>query len=828
MRTISKSIAVLLVMCFVFQTAFAEEEIMSFYKLYENPKGFSLNQSNLVNNHPFEKIGDLLISGEELTRFDTLRVNVPVFIVSNGKSVQFSITNIKDYKNNRSDFKWKLTDEGASRIEQLDWKKKIGFGALLVQTSFDNDTWETVYSNTNVFSTYQHSLKNFYSAKRSDINAGCYYKVIVAYKMSRKTQQRNFLFFDTSSWENKWIVDVFTFYLLADECSATTTDVDYSSMTITDDSNSGVVGAVFGNATTANRVAGEEIFHAAQGHGFAAEAANMQEAATRGILNGDTVKHVGADIDPMTGHIVKNGADYIIESRNGIITEIQSKYYNTPSATLNACFGDNGLFKYYSSFDDVSQTYVPMIIEVPADQYDQVILLMQKKIKQGRVPYVTDPADAEKIIRKGTITFRQAVNIAKAGNIESLIFDAKNSCVSATSAFSVSVVVTYAVSIWNNDPADIALQKSLYAGIKVGGNAFVTSVLSSQLSKAGLNSLLVPGSEAVIRAIGPKASAVIINAARIGAKPIYGAAAMKSAAKLLRSNAITATVSLAVFAVPDVIDIFRGRISGKQLVKNLAETAGGIGGGMAGAAGGAAGGAAIGSIIPGIGTAVGATVGGIIGALGGGVGGSLGVGAVADLIAEDDADEMLDIITVEFQNLVEEYLLNNDEATNVSNELQKELDTNVLKDMYASRNQHTYARNIVEKLIQAEVKKRKTISTPSDEEMASSMVDILEDIYDEAGLFDAEGTEIPDETMISDGLAGQSDTSGLGDILYEECAILAEEYGLNDEQITNVNSAINRELTEEVLHDLETVDNPNIYARLVVKTLIDEELRKLD
>ncbi len=66
--------------------------------------------------------------------------------------------------------------------------------------------------------------------------------------------------------------------------------------------------------------------------------------------------------------------------------------------------------------------------------------------------------------------------------------------------------------------------------------------------------------------MGPKASAVLINAFRVGSKPIYGAAAMKAAAKLL-SNTITAGITFVVLSSFDVANIFRGRISGKQLFK---------------------------------------------------------------------------------------------------------------------------------------------------------------------------------------------------------------------------------------------------------------------
>ena len=713
-KQLLRMVSILMVITLFTQIALAEDHVVTVNTFYESTKSFSV-ESNDYRNRTEGFIGKLSISGPGLKLLDSTDVQNPIYVVNTGSSVQFSLLNITDYINIRSDFAWKLADDGTSKIGMYDWKKKIGVGAIMVQKSDNGTVWTNVYSNTNVLADYNQNIKNFYSARRDDLNEGSYYRVIIAYKMTRKKEQKNFLFIDTSSWENSWKTEIYEFFIIADEAAATAENPNYSAINGDNGSSVGDVGAVFGNQTTANQIAGEEIFNSAAGHGYAAEAANIQSAAQKGILNGDTVEHTGANN-------AKNGSDYVITSKDGMtITQIQSKYYNTPSATLNACFDETGVFRYYADQG------VPMVIEVPADQYDKVVILMKNKISQGLVPGVTDPAEAENIIRKGSITYKQAVNIAKAGNVDSLKYDAKNGCVSAATAFGITAVVIFATSIWNHDTVEVALQKSIYEGLRVGGNAFVTSVLAGQLTKTGLNSLLVPSSEAVIHALGPKASAVIINATRIGAKPIYGAAAMKSAAKMLRSNAITATISLVVFTVPDIVDIFRGRISGKQLLKNLATTAGGVGGGMAGAAGGAA----LGTLIfPGVGT----TIGGIIGALGAGIGASMGIDALGNLIAEDDADEMLDIITTEFQNLAEEYLLNNNEATNVSEKLQEQLDAKALKDMYAAKNHNIYARNMVEKLINTEVKKRKAITLPTDEEMAEELIDVLEDIYDEADL----------------------------------------------------------------------------------------------
>lgn len=219
---------------------------------------------------------------------------------------------------------------------------------------------------------------------------------------------------------------------------------------------------------------------------------------------------------------------------------------------------------------------------------------------------------------------------------------------------------------------DVALKSATYSGLKVGGTAFVTIVLASQLSKAGLNSALVGSSQALVGLMGPKASAVLVNAFR-GGSNIYGAAVMKSAAKLLRGNVITAGVTVVVLSSFDIANIFAGRISGKQLFKNLANTTSTVAGGTAGWMGGAAIGSAI---LPGVGTGV----GGLIGSIGAGAVASKVTDTVVGSFVEDDADEMVKIIERVFGELAVDYLLNKEEAEKTTDRLRDKLDGKTLKE----------------------------------------------------------------------------------------------------------------------------------------------------
>ena len=477
---------------------------------------------------------------------------------------------------------------------------------------------------------------------------------------------------------------------------------------------------VYGNISNASTIYGTDKFSTPRGHGFAAEEVNhlFDKLSNADFFGQGKVKLVGEDIDPETGRIIKDGADRVV---NG--TNIQTKYCKTGGKCISECF-ENGKFRYMNSDG------TPMQVEVPSDKYESAVQAMENRIKNGEVPGVTDPKEAKKIVRKGHFTYEQAKNIAKAGTVESITFDAVNGAIIATSAFGISTVLTFATSIWNGQDFDVAIKNATHTGLKVGGTTFITAVLSSQLSKAGLNSALVSSSEAIVNIMGPKASAMLVNAFRSGTN-IYGAAAMKSAAKMLRGNAITATVSVVVLSSVDVVNIFRGRISGKQLFKNVANTASAVAGGTAGWVGGATAGAALGSVVPIIGTAVGGFVGGLLGSFAGGAASSKLSNAVLGSFIEDDADEMVRIIESVFQKLALDYLLNQKEAENIVDALKNDLTGGTLKDMFASSNRENFAKKLLIPHIEKEVNKRKKIKLPTDKEMQNCLRDVLEELADE-------------------------------------------------------------------------------------------------
>ena len=460
-----------------------------------------------------------------------------------------------------------------------------------------------------------------------------------------------------------------------------------------------ISGITYGNISNASSMYFDDKIVSPKGHGFAAEHANHLMDV-----------YLGKDSYIVGDDNLKNGADRLV---NGI--NIQSKYCRSGSDCIKNCFS-NGEFRYWNPDG------TPMKIEVPSDMYDSAIQAMKHRIEKGEVKGIADPKEAENIIVKGHFTYAQAKNIAKAGTIESIVYDAASGIIIARNAMGITATISLAMSLWNGAELDIAIKNATIQAIKVGGTTFITAILAGQLSKAGLNSLLVGSTEKIVGILGPKASAVLINAFRSGTN-IYGAAAVKSLAKSVRTNIITATAAFVVLSAGDVSNIFRGRISGKQLFKNLTNTASSMAGGSAGWIGGTMAGSLLGP--------VGAGLGGIIGALGGGKVASELSGKALNHFIEDDAEEMVRIIQKEFAKLAEEYLVNQKEAEDIVEALKCKLTGKILKDMYSENDRYEFARNLMINLFEDVNKCRKYVYVPTLKQMQLGLRSVLEDIANE-------------------------------------------------------------------------------------------------
>lgn len=427
-------------------------------------------------------------------------------------------------------------------------------------------------------------------------------------------------------------------------------------------------------------------FHTKGGTGFAAEDASALED----FWNGRDVEVVGRNN-------AKNGADIITDGQPR-----QLKYYSTARRTVTSAF-DKTTGEY---------RYGDMPLEVPADQYEEALEMMRGKIKDGKVPGITDPGDAELLVKKGVVTWKQARNIARAGNIDSLRYDAKTQSVAAASAFGISFAITFGLNCifarHNKTSLQEAFALSVLSGLKAGTITLTSGVLSQQflrtaagrefaaycskLAKQGVDFLYRKGGRGFIE----KAASTLLG------EKLEQHAAKNALAKVLRTNALTNTAVFVVTSLPDTFRVLVGQISSGQFVKNLVVNASGLGGATVGMMAG--------SVLGPAGT--------IGGALAGGLAFSWSAKMVADCICEDDAVAMQELVRVALVELSHEYMIQSEEEFRhciLAITAEKAIDTRLLRLMYSAGAAHdndelrvAIAKEKLEYYFQAIVKTRKT------------------------------------------------------------------------------------------------------------------------
>ena len=424
--------------------------------------------------------------------------------------------------------------------------------------------------------------------------------------------------------------------------------------------------------------------------------------------HGELAEEANSILDRLQGHQAeilgrdnaKNGAD---RSVDGVL--IQTKYYKTARGSLEACF-DSSSHQYRYLTEDRT----PMQLEVPKDQYQQVLRGFEKKISQGKVPGVSDPKDAEKIVRKGKLTYDQAVNLTKPGTIESVTYDAATGAVTCSCAFGLSFLATTFMAYRETKDITGAVQAGIAAGVQVFGLSFAQHMVVSQLSRAGLSNALMAPSQALVGKLGFKASTTIVNGLRA----------------LTGKTAISAAVTLAVFSVPETYRLLQGKASGAQYAQNMACLATSIAGGIAGAAAAGVAAAKVGAVA---GTAVSPGVGTIVGLAGGMVGGTVGTAAasvVGGILFEGDSASFGRYFNAMVSCMAVEYLLDGremDELLAALDGVKPEEFKALMEETLSSQDQEAKVRAFLVPLFDEIVSRRERFALPTSSQISDALVE---------------------------------------------------------------------------------------------------------
>jgi hypothetical protein len=124
----------------------------------------------------------------------------------------FEQTNVHD---------WHVVPDKGNIVDGTQLSQSIGTGAIVVQTSSDGKTWITIDEESDIYNK-RDALNNrnlngepmqaFYKATNVQLTNGCYYRIIVAYKLQRELDPSKVLFLNVKNQEEKERVEVYQFY----------------------------------------------------------------------------------------------------------------------------------------------------------------------------------------------------------------------------------------------------------------------------------------------------------------------------------------------------------------------------------------------------------------------------------------------------------------------------------------------------------------------------------------------------------------------------------------------------------------------------------------
>ncbi|HIF9182716.1 TPA: hypothetical protein ACX6QL_003832 [Photobacterium damselae] len=384
-----------------------------------------------------------------------------------------------------------------------------------------------------------------------------------------------------------------------------------------------------------------------QGHGFAAEEMNhfidvVDSLSQLNFSDAYNAEIIGGDLDPATNKIIKSGADRFYKG-----DFIQSKYCKSGSKCISACIDSDGSWKYKLADGRGFQK-----IEVPSDKYDEAVRNLDNRIRTGKVKGISDPAMAKKLIVKGFFTHDQAKRVTEFFTPESLLYDAASGMIVSGGTMLISGVISFAIAIWSGCDTEQAFNNALDIALKVGGIAFATHMVSSQLSKSLISQSIKSSSVDFVK------SDIFKTLSKGSITKLGGS---EQISNRISKNSIAAIATVVVLSAVELAKFLSSKISGSQAFKNIVvmsvSVAASVAGGQLGLVAGAK-----------LGLATGNPWCIVVGAIAGGISGFLAGNAtksIMDNFIEDDAIGMLRIFERAIGDLATDYLLGNEEIQNV-------------------------------------------------------------------------------------------------------------------------------------------------------------------
>ena len=209
-RIFSTAVAAIILVCCMLgkEVAYANNIVLTINAdVYDLKKG---SHYILGENSPSAStaVGTLSISGSVKASSDVN--SFPAYEVNNG-NVSFTYAINKGVLD-RKEREWHLIDDGGKEVNGLTLDSKIQSGVLILQTSLDGINWTEDVLMSDIFEE-EADTDGFYETRDVQLQNGCYYRVIVAYKMERRVEDSKILFVTKKNYEQKQVAEVYDFYV---------------------------------------------------------------------------------------------------------------------------------------------------------------------------------------------------------------------------------------------------------------------------------------------------------------------------------------------------------------------------------------------------------------------------------------------------------------------------------------------------------------------------------------------------------------------------------------------------------------------------------------
>lgn len=124
---------------------------------------------------------------------------------------------------------WHLVDDKSKKVAGKKLDSDIMKGAIIIQISKDGMNWVEEVTICNAFSDVPIRTTPVYSTADVQLINGCYYRIVVAYELAKRTKDSNILFINTDKYDYKKCAEVYEFYAYTknDEASRADNDQTY-------------------------------------------------------------------------------------------------------------------------------------------------------------------------------------------------------------------------------------------------------------------------------------------------------------------------------------------------------------------------------------------------------------------------------------------------------------------------------------------------------------------------------------------------------------------------------------------------------------------------